>query len=155
MNRPRDELGDLLRKRLRCPMCSADPFAGLGALAGDDDDRKPLRVVAYRKNSVRLACRTCGMRFSIDVENFADTVAERQRPPAEVVEREAQKRTADDPGEYLTALAALRQHTDRLVDERRRAIRELQRRAVAAEKPRRGQIRFPKRNVKPTRETTE
>ena len=143
--RPRDELGDLLRKQLRCPTCPTGGLGGLGALMGADDQRRPLRIVAYRKSSVRLECRDCGLRFSIDVDNFARTQAERQRPPAKVIEGWARKEIADNPGEYLTALAALRHQVDQVVDERRQAIVELHHRALATAKPRRGQIRFPGR----------
>jgi hypothetical protein len=150
-SRPRDDLGDALRKRLHCPMCSGALDSALAMLGGGafggDNDTKPLRVIAYRKTSVRLECRECSLRFSVDVRNFAHAVAERQRPPDDVVERAARKLAADDPTQYLHALAHCRQQADKFVVDQRRAILEPHRRGIAAGKPRRGRIRFPKRQT--------
>jgi transcription elongation factor Elf1 len=141
MTRPRDDLGEALRQHLRCPQCSANPFAG-HPFAGAT---KPLRVVAYRKSSARLACRECGLRFSIDVENFASTIAEQQRPSDAVLEAQARERAAGDPRQYLPALARGRVLADRFVEEQRQAILAPHRRGITVDKPRRGAIRFPKR----------
>jgi hypothetical protein len=109
---------------------------------------KPLRVVAYRTSSVRLGCRECGLRFSIDVENFAHTLAEKQRPSPGQIEAQARASSADDPRQYLAALARARELADQFVGEKRQAILEPQRRGASEGKPRRGQIRFPKRQPK-------
>jgi hypothetical protein len=146
MTRPRDELGGALRKRLRCPMCSGG--SGLDAalaMFGGNDDRKSLRVIAYRKTSVRLECRECSLRFSVDVENFAHAVAEQMRPPDAVVEQQARQLATDDPTEYLSALAHCRKMADRFVADQERTILVPHRLGTAADQPRRGRIRFPKR----------
>jgi transcription elongation factor Elf1 len=148
MTKPRDELGKILRKRLHCPVCS--PTGLLAAvMAPDESDGKPLRVVAYRKSSVRLACRTCGLRFSIDVKNFADVVAERGRPPDGEIEAAARKLSKDNPADYLAVLAHCRTRADDYVRDQRNEILQHHQAGVAADRPRRGRINFPKRSKTP------
>ena len=53
--RPRRELGDVLSFVLHCPLCMQDSWGGPNC-----------RIVAYRRRSVRLECRQCGLRFSVD-----------------------------------------------------------------------------------------
>src|SRR3954451_284336 len=90
--RPRDELGQLLREALRCPM----RHGGMEALLDmGSPDRKPLRVVAYRPNSIRLECRECGLRFSVDPVNLADTLAQREAPTAAMIETQARQAAKD------------------------------------------------------------
>src|SRR5215216_4024256 len=104
-NRPRAELGELLRDTLRCPM----RHGGIEAMLGmSNPNAKPLRIVAFRPRSVRLECRECGLRFSIDPENLADTIVRREAPTAAEIERQARERSADDPRQYLANLALLK-----------------------------------------------
>jgi hypothetical protein len=63
--RPRRRFGDVIRAVVGCPVCRMSP------------DGRPgwtLRVVAYRQRTIRLECPVCGLRFSIDVENFSDVI---------------------------------------------------------------------------------
>lgn len=145
--KPRDELGKILRKHLHCPACSGqDGMAGMmAALRGGGDEVKPLRVVAYRKTSVRLGCRNCGLRFSIDISNFADVVAERERPSVREVERHARELTKDHPGEYLVCLVLCREKADEVVRDQRNEILRHHQAGLAADSPRRGRINFPER----------
>jgi hypothetical protein len=144
MAKPRDQLGETLRENLSCPFCSATPsqlgFGMLGAQA------KPLRIVAYRKTTARLECRKCGLRFSIDVENFATTMAEQIRLPDQTVEQFARDAVEENPSQYLNALTHYRSEANRYVAEERGKILEPHRAGLAVDKPRRGQIRFPKRS---------
>jgi hypothetical protein len=120
----------------------------LEALLGKAPNRKPLRVVAFRQKSVRLECRECGLRFSIDPENLAETVARQKAPTPEKIEAQAREVAARDPRQYLTALASTKELAARFIAEQRNEILEPHRRGVAMAKPRKGQIRFPKRNAR-------
>ena len=133
-------LGALLRRHLHCPSCIT-PIELFGA----PPDRKPLRIVAFRHKSIRLECRDCGIRFSIDPENFADVVARKHAPPRDAMEAQARTMVADAPGKYLSALAAVKQTVERRVDEERRRIVDLHRQGLGDAKPRKGAIRFPPR----------
>jgi transcription elongation factor Elf1 len=62
MQRPNRRLGDVVRALVGCPLCRLDP-EGL-----------ELRVVAYRRRSIRLECRLCGLRFSVDEETLAQAI---------------------------------------------------------------------------------
>jgi hypothetical protein len=143
--RPREELGALLRDVLRCPFCAAAAANPLAALANLGSQHKPLRVVAFRPRSIRLECRACGLRFSIDPENLADTFAKRQAPTPEMIERQAREATAESPGQYLDALAEFKRLAIRFEAEQRNRILGPHRQGVAAATPRKRPIRFPKR----------
>jgi transcription elongation factor Elf1 len=153
MTQPRDELGRSLRKHLHCPMCSPAGVLAVMMAAGEESDAKPLRVVAYRKTSVRLGCRNCGLRFSIDVKNFATAVAERGRPPDGEIEAAA-RRLAKEPAEYLGLLAHFRSKADTHVRDQRNEILRHHQAGLAAERPRRSRINFPKR-ARPAREADD
>ena len=120
-------------------------------LFGAPPDRKPLRVVAFRQKSIRLECRDCGIRFSIDPENFADIVARKHAPPPQAMEAQARTMTAEAPGKYLSALAAVKQTVERRLDDERRQIVDLHRQGVQAATPRKRPIRFPPRSVEQPR----
>jgi hypothetical protein len=62
--RPRRFLGQTLRNMLRCPLCA----------------QQNLRVVAYRRRSVRLECGACELRFSIDLYRFAKACMDHPEP---------------------------------------------------------------------------
>lgn len=151
----RAELGAILRKNLHCPLCSptgvGDVMSMMAMGGGPDVEVQPLRIVAYRKTSVRLACRSCGLRFSIDVPNFATSVAERRRPPDSQIDAMARSLVKDNPADYLKALTHCRSQADAYVTEQRNEILNHHLEGLAAERPRRGTIRFPKRQ--PTADT--
>ena len=52
---------------LLCPLCGAVPFMGVAI-----PPQGSLRVVAYRRRSVRLECRECRLRFSLDTAQVTD-----------------------------------------------------------------------------------
>jgi hypothetical protein len=118
----------------------------LEAVLGKAPSRKPLRIVAFRQRSVRLECRECGLRFSIDPENLAETVARREAPTPTQIEAQARQAAADDPRQYLATLARTNELAAQFATEQRNRVLEPHRRGVAMTKPRKGQIRFPKRN---------
>jgi hypothetical protein len=72
MQRPNRRFGDVIRALVSCPLCGPD----LGPLGRES---APVRVVAYRRNTVRLACPLWGLRFSVD---RAELVAAIGRDPA-------------------------------------------------------------------------
>ena len=119
--KPRAELGETLRQQLCCPLCSADPSRSIAALLGGQTQTKPLRVVAFRVSSVRLECRECGLRFSIDPENFTRTVAEQKDPVADselTVFDEIQEMTGEEVDRrYRIALTLLRHDIERLLNQ--------------------------------------
>jgi hypothetical protein len=150
MGNPHTQLGDLIRTALKCPMCTqgAEGMGGMLATFAPVTMRpttKPLRIVAYRPKSIRIECRTCGLRFSIDPENFADTVARSESPPPETIERRVRQETADSPGDYLTALHKAQQAFEHRTRRRRNEIVGWHRQGVEAAAPRKGAIRFPAR----------
>lgn len=112
----------------------------------DSPGRKPLRVVAYRPKSIRLECRECGLRFSIDPVNLADTLAQREAPTPAMIETQARQAAKDNPALYLDALSQSKRLAARLVDEQRAKVLEPHRQALDAARPRKGQIRFPTRS---------
>lgn len=57
--RPRRELGNVLTFVLTCPFCPARPVFGVPF-------GEAVRVVAYRRQTVRLECRKCRLRFSVN-----------------------------------------------------------------------------------------
>jgi hypothetical protein len=66
--RPRRGLQSLLSIALACPFrCDPSGF-GIGS---------ELIVVAYRKKSIRLECRECGLRFSVDWFRVAQNLERR------------------------------------------------------------------------------
>lgn len=65
--RPRRRPGDVLRTVLLCPLCGTVSFMGVAVPA-----KGSLRVVAYRRRSVRLECRQCRLRFSLDTAQVTD-----------------------------------------------------------------------------------
>jgi hypothetical protein len=112
---------------------------------GSDADRSSLRVVAYRDRSIRLACRKCGLRFSIDPANYATVIATKMGPPPGLVEKEARKNSAGDPGRYLEELAKAREVVQRVLQAERDRVLNLHIQGLKAAKPRKRPIRFPKR----------
>jgi hypothetical protein len=138
---PHTELGDLIRRSLRCPFCRPSLEAVMPLPSGTS---KPLRIVAFRQKSIRLECRQCGLRFSIDPANLADVIVGREAPPQEVIERWARRDVAT-PGQYLETLAQVKKAVARATEEERNRILALHRQGVAAAAPRKGQIRFPPR----------
>jgi hypothetical protein len=141
---PHTELGDLVRRSLRCPFCRPSLEAVMPLPSGASSTTKPLRIVAFRQKSIRLECRECGLRFSIDPANLADVIVGREAPPQEVIEAWARKDAAT-PGQYLETLAHHKKAIARKAAEERNRIVQLHRQGVAAAAPRKGQIRFPKR----------
>lgn len=65
MARPKRRFGDVLRVSLCCPLCAVEPMTAGGPV---------LRVVAYRDRTVRLECRACNLRFSVDAEQAWDAI---------------------------------------------------------------------------------
>jgi transcription elongation factor Elf1 len=59
LQRPRRRLRERFIGDVSCPLC----FHGANA-------RPAIRVIAWRKQSTRLECPNCGLRFSIDLENW-------------------------------------------------------------------------------------
>jgi hypothetical protein len=144
---PRQELGKLLRKILHCPGCDPGLGSMMDAFAAPSmrSDKPSLRIVAYRPKSIRLECPQCGLRFSIDPENFADVAARQEVPPPSIIEQHAKRLVADNPSQYLDALAATKAKVARKLAERRSQILSLHLEGVQKATPRKGQIRFPKR----------
>jgi transcription elongation factor Elf1 len=70
--RPRRQASESIRAFFGCPFCST---------GGGLSDAEPLRVVAYRRKTVRVECSECGGRFSFNPLQLADAVA-RLRPEA-------------------------------------------------------------------------
>jgi transcription elongation factor Elf1 len=66
MQRPRRRFTSLLNSTFGCPYCGARDVWGEG---GDKGFR-----ATYRRNSVRLECKRCGMRFRIDPGQVADAI---------------------------------------------------------------------------------
>jgi hypothetical protein len=69
---PRRQLSAVLADLLHCPLCWQNPFGGPGG-----------RVVAFRSRTVRLECRGCGLRWSIDLGQLVSVLLEpenRERP---------------------------------------------------------------------------
>jgi len=62
MKRPRRVLGDAIRMHLSCPLCR------------EEDE---LRVVEYRRRSIRIECRKCELRFSIDFGSFVNALMDK------------------------------------------------------------------------------
>jgi hypothetical protein len=150
MTSARDELGNLLRSTLHCPNCPPSLAAVMPGPLQSENGESTLRIVAYRQRSIRIECRRCGLRFSIDPANFADVRARAEVPPPEMlqgmIEDKARSVMATNPGvEYLTALLVAKDSVQRFVDHQRDQVLNLHREGVKAAKPRRGQIRFPKR----------
>jgi transcription elongation factor Elf1 len=65
MQRPRRRFGDVIREIVGCPICRREPGS-----AG----YVPLRVVAYRSNTIRLECPVCELRFSVDHHNLVEAI---------------------------------------------------------------------------------
>jgi hypothetical protein len=63
MRRPNRRVGDIVRTLLACPLCRRGPPRG-----------ESVRVVAYGRRSIRVACRACGLRFTIDRINLATAI---------------------------------------------------------------------------------
>jgi hypothetical protein len=70
LQRPNRRLGDVIRAVLSCPLCQLMP---------DGNRAIELKVVAYRRRSIRLRCPLCGLRFSVDEETLAQAIG---REPA-------------------------------------------------------------------------
>jgi hypothetical protein len=62
MQRPNRRLGDVIRATVGCPLCRVEP------------DGLELRVIAYRRHSIRLECRLCALRFSVDEASLAQAI---------------------------------------------------------------------------------
>ena len=131
-------LGALLRRHLHCPSCVM-PIDLFGAPPGSQAIAR--RGLPSEEHQARVP--DCGVRFSVDPENFADVVARKHAPPPDAIEAQARTMVADAPGKYLSALAAVKQTVERRVDEERRRIVDLHREGVQAAKPRKRPIRFP------------
>jgi hypothetical protein len=97
MKRPRRRFAGLFDGFLACPYCPPTGGAEMAqrlaqALEAKQAGREPpkyppfgLRVVVYRRGSVRLECRACGVRFSIEPLQLADAI---ERRAETAVERE-------------------------------------------------------------------
>jgi hypothetical protein len=145
---PRDELGQMLRKHLHCPACGPDLASMMVPMQFHSDNgggKASVRVIAYRPKSIRLECRDCGLRFSIDPVNFADVRARQMTPPADIIENQARKLADGDAGQYLNALAAVRASAARHVRGERDRVISLHLDGVGQAQPRKGHIRFPPR----------
>lgn len=70
MKRPRRQLGAVLSFVLHCPLCLP------GAMGIPPESR----VVAYRERTVRMECRDCGLRFSVNWIDVAQTLLRRGAP---------------------------------------------------------------------------
>ena len=151
--KPRQELGKLLRKTLHCPLCPRRvelDTGGFGSVTAGAEDRAPLHVVAFRIKSVRMECPECGLRFSIDPVNLADVVGRKAAMPKDQIEFEAQMMAREDPSRYLEALTRVKALNDRQVREARNRVLEPHRKGVETTNSRSsGRVRFPK---KPTKE---
>ena len=134
---PRDALGEFLRESMHCPLCRL-PLEGM---LGRGTSRKPLRVVAYRPRSVRLECRDV-----VAVLDRSRDTWRRDRPAAGTngaqVEAQTRQAAADDPGQYLAALARAKELAVRYTAEQRNVILDRSRRGVADATPRKAQIRL-------------
>lgn len=142
---PREELGTLLRATLDCPLCASTD--GVSALLSgvSQKDRKPLRVIAFRIRSIRLECRSCGLRFSVDPDNLADVVAEKQQPTPAKIEADAREKAGNNPTAYLPTLMEMQRLAAEFRHRNREKVLAPHRRALQAARPRKGQVRFPKR----------
>lgn len=67
MQRPNRRLGDVVRALVACPLCGPN----LGPLGIEDH---PVQVIAYRRNTIRLACPLCGLRFSIGQQDLIKAI---------------------------------------------------------------------------------
>lgn len=143
----RKELARLLRGTLSCPRQHKDEvsLAMLGMPGMQDPRRQPLRIIAIRPTSIRLECADCGLRFGIHPVNLADVLAAEKTPSPEQIEALARKDAAANLQSYHSVLAHYRREVDRIVGEEREKVLGPHREAIAAAKPRKGQIRFPKR----------
>src|SRR5690348_17078699 len=77
MQRKGRRVGDVLRAFVHSPLGHVYP---------------QVKVVAYRRNSWRLECQQCGLRFSLDPETFA--VAMQDLEPREVFTQHRDGRTS-------------------------------------------------------------
>jgi len=64
--RPRRHASADIRAFFGCPFCKASDFTG---------ESDVLRVVAYRRKTVRVECSECGGRFSFDAFQVSDAMA--------------------------------------------------------------------------------
>jgi hypothetical protein len=143
---PRDELGRLLRRTLHCPACGPPLESMLVPVPMQSrNGSSSIRVIAYRQKSIRLECRECELRFSIDPVNFAKVRARQMTPPREMVEEKARHRAGGNPSAYLGALADVRESANRFVREERDRVVSLHLDGLKSTTPRRRPIRFPKR----------
>ncbi|CAN5922037.1 hypothetical protein BH23ACT10_BH23ACT10_10750 [soil metagenome] len=69
MQRPMRRFGDIIRGTLACPLCGPD----VGRMEAMNAPNGMLRIVAYRTNTVRLECRLCGLRFTVNRRDVLDT----------------------------------------------------------------------------------
>jgi hypothetical protein len=67
LKRPRRRLGDVIRALVACPLCGPDLRPGGTGV-------EPMKVVAYRRNTIRLECPACGLRFSIATVDLFDAL---------------------------------------------------------------------------------
>jgi len=65
MQRPNRRLGDVIRAVLGCPLCRLEAVGNKAI---------ELKVVAYRRNTIRLRCPLCELRFSIDEATLAHAI---------------------------------------------------------------------------------
>ena len=143
---PRDELGRLLRQALHCPACAPPVESMMVPLPmRSKSGSSSLRVFAYRQKSIRLECRECGLRFSIDPVNLAEVMARQMTPPRDVVEEKARQLADGDPSAYLGGLARVREAANRFVEEERHRVVSLHLDGLKSTTPRKRPIRFPKR----------
>lgn len=68
MERPNRRFGDVLRAVLSCPLCRYTRDGKIG--------EPELRVVAYRRNTVRIECPKCGLRFSVGQDDVVRRISE-------------------------------------------------------------------------------
>lgn len=87
--RPWRAVGGELREMIGCPLCAA----------------RSVRVVAYRKNTVRFECATCDLRFSLSPLDVANALRLRARAVLEGMQAGAR---AQGMGLTLAMLAEAR-----------------------------------------------
>lgn len=143
--RPREQLGALLREILDCPMCaSTDPTTLMLQAGMRSRIDKGVRVVAFRAKAIRLECRGCGLRFSINPENLADVYADQRAPDEAEIERKAVEMAADNPARYLEELTRAKAAANSYRSKKRDEILGPHRLGVTTATPRKRRIRFPK-----------
>ena len=64
MQRQNRRFGDIIRAVVGCPLCrSVEP------------EVLPVRVIAYRHNTVRIMCRVCELRFSVRWDDLTRAIS--------------------------------------------------------------------------------